>query len=115
MQSTINILTDQEENEKADTEEVSNISGKGNPSDTCFQNDPVSLIKGKKRILRIEAARRKYHLPVVEEEMMTVVVVMRNQTEESYGILKTAKRSIYQLAIISISRPKTEKGWWPNG
>ncbi len=71
-------------------------ANRGNYQDTHSQEDPVSLIKGKERTLGIKIARRKYHLPVVKENMMTVAVVIRNQIEESPSILKTAKKLICQ-------------------
>ncbi len=43
--------------------------------------------------------------------MMTIAVMMRNQTEESYDILKTDEGLLYQLATMSMSRLKIEKGW----
>ncbi len=59
-----------------------------------FQEDPANLIRERERTLGIKAARGKYHLPVMEEEMMIEAVVMKNQIKESHGILKLVKKSL---------------------
>ena len=53
--------------------------------------DLVNLIRVKGRTLETKADKRIYHLPV-EEEVMIIAAVMRNQTLESLGTLNLAER-----------------------
>src|SRR6266540_5737204 len=75
-----------------------------------FQENLASLIKGKERTLRTKAAKKKYHLPVVEEKMMIVVVVEKTQSQESHGILNPAEKSSCLEVTACKSRPIIEKG-----
>src|SRR6266498_1268180 len=79
--------------------------------DTRSQVDPASLIKKRKKILEIRAARRKYHPLVVEEKMMIVVVVKKNQTKESHGILTYTENLRCWKGRPFLNRMKTKKGW----
>jgi len=62
--------------------------------DTHFWKDLVKLIKEKGRTLETKVVLGKYYLLVIEEMMEIAVVVIRNQTEESHGILKITRKSI---------------------
>ncbi len=81
---------------------------KRNLQDTHFQEDLVSLIREKKRILRTKAALGKYYSRM-EEAMMTAVVVKRIQTKGNHGVPNCIKKSLFQWAIIFKSRLKIEK------
>ncbi len=70
----------------------SQAARKINYQDTHSQVDPVRLIKERERILGTKAVLVGYHLVMKEVTMMTVIVVRRNQTDGSLGILNLIKK-----------------------
>src|SRR6266540_3317671 len=90
-------------------------ANKGSQQDIPSQADLISLIRVKGRTPEIKAAKRTYHLPVEEEEVMIIAVVMRNQTKGSHGILNPAEKFLSLKKTPCKSKMKIGKDWWPNG
>ena len=80
-----------------------------NHKDIPFQADLVNLIRVKGRTPETKAAKGIYHLPV-EEEVMIVVAVMRNQIQGSLGTLNLAERFRFPKVTFCKSKMKIEKG-----
>jgi len=59
LQITINMLTDQEENEEADTEEVSDTSSQKKPSRHSFPEGSSKPDKGKRKDIEDQSSLRK--------------------------------------------------------
>ena|SRR6266540_2824050 len=82
----------------------------GSHKDIPFQVDLVNLTRVKERTPETKAAYATYHLPVEEEEVGIVAVVMRNQTKGSHGILNLAEKFLSLKEILCKSKVKIGKG-----